>query len=359
MKLQAEDIENFIHSIRITNYSIYAPILLIILSLGLLVLLLFRRNKFTYTLLILLIFLDLFSMGHFLDENRKASYIYNRIEESDDLSFLKDDNELFRVYPLSREISEFRLYPNMNFYNEIEIISGYGPLILKDYKYITELQNDPGWTTDWKKFLANNNIISFLNTKYIILARPEDLSGTLNEIGQNNYSVAYDNGSEIVLENNNYLPRFFFVNNIIEADDLREVKEIIWEEKGNDFNPETTATVEGIDFENKYFADKDAVINISEYKRNKVILETESYSNNFLVFSDNYYPGWKAYIDNEPAKIYRVNGIIKGIYLSEGPHQVIFSYYPTYFKLSIILSSITLLICIISIILLYIFRRKR
>ena len=307
IKLQAEDIENFIHNIKITNYSIYAPVLLIILSLGLLILLLFKRNKFTYALLILIIFLDLFSMGHFLDENREASYVYDRIVYSDELSFLKNENEIYRVYPLSREVSGFRLYPNMNFYYRLEIISGYGPLILKDYKYITELQNDPGWTTDWKKFLANNNILSFLNTKYIILARPEKLPDILNEIGQNNYSVVYDNGSEIVLENNNYLPRFYFVNNIIEAEYLQDVKEIIWEEKGNDFDPEHTAIVEEIDFENKNFNDTDTVINISEYKRNKVILETESSSDNFLVFSDNYYPGWKVYIDNESSNIYRIN----------------------------------------------------
>jgi len=359
IELESEDMERLLQNIDLTNYSIYAPLLLIITSLGLLILLLYKRNKITYTLLVLVIFIDLFSMGHFLDENRDASYVYDKIEDSGELSFLKNEDEQFRIYPLSRRISGFRLYPNMNFYYEIEIISGYGPLVLKDYKYITGLENDPGWGTDWKKLLANNDIVSFLNTKYIILQRPEDPPGTLDRIGTKNYSIVFDNGKEIILENKNYLPRFYLVDQIVEAGDLQEARDIIWEEDGKDFDPGTSAIVEDPDFEKRRFSNEDTVLAISEYNGQKAILETESSSDAFLVFSDSYYPGWNAFIDNKQVKVYRVNGIIKGIYIPEGSHHIIFSYYPTYFFASLIISLAALLLSIGVIVFLFIRRRKK
>ena len=45
-----------------------------------------------------------------------------------------------------------------------------------------------------------------------------------------------------------------------------------------------------------------------------------------LVYSGNWYPYWKAYVDGEEARVYRVDYILRGIEIPEGIHYVEFHY---------------------------------
>ena len=45
-----------------------------------------------------------------------------------------------------------------------------------------------------------------------------------------------------------------------------------------------------------------------------------------------YYPGWQLTIDDEPAPIYRVNGVMRGALVSAGPHRLVYSFVPDRFR---------------------------
>jgi hypothetical protein len=47
-----------------------------------------------------------------------------------------------------------------------------------------------------------------------------------------------------------------------------------------------------------------------------------------VVVSDNWYPGWKAEVDGRPAKIWKVNTVIRGVVVDKGRHQVVMRYRP-------------------------------
>jgi uncharacterized membrane protein YfhO len=62
--------------------------------------------------------------------------------------------------------------------------------------------------------------------------------------------------------------------------------------------------------------------------------------------SDTYYPGWKAWVDGRPEKIYQANYAFRAVPLSAGVHQVKFVYDPVSFKWGAGVTLLGILICL-------------
>jgi hypothetical protein len=61
-----------------------------------------------------------------------------------------------------------------------------------------------------------------------------------------------------------------------------------------------------------------------------------------LVLTDFFYPGWRAYVDNEERPILRANAIMRGLVLEKGRHNVVFIYRPRPFRAGLLASVLTL-----------------
>ncbi|MEI6632635.1 MAG: YfhO family protein, partial [Chlamydiota bacterium] len=59
----------------------------------------------------------------------------------------------------------------------------------------------------------------------------------------------------------------------------------------------------------------------------------------FLVLSDVYYPGWRAYVDGKDAPIRRANYAFRAVHLGEGTHEVRFVYAPRSFAIGLRVSA--------------------
>jgi len=173
----------FEQSMKLTNYSIYIPLIILFITIGFLVLLLFKKSKVIYIILIILILLDLYSFGHFDEKNTKNIYIpEEKVEQSINLKFLRDENEMFRIYPVVEIPSEYIFYPNKNVYFHMEYVTGYG-YGDRIFSYITNISELPYETSsNWKELVENNIILSMLNTKYIILPQMENNNKFLDSI---------------------------------------------------------------------------------------------------------------------------------------------------------------------------------
>lgn len=68
----------------------------------------------------------------------------------------------------------------------------------------------------------------------------------------------------------------------------------------------------------------------------------------YLVFSEVWYPGWRAWVDGVEAPIYKANLAFRAIYLAQaGEHTVVLRFEPVSWKIGLTLTTLTLLGCLI------------
>ncbi len=71
-------------------------------------------------------------------------------------------------------------------------------------------------------------------------------------------------------------------------------------------------------------------------------LELFTKHDGLLVLSEVFYPGWKAYIDNQPVEIIPLDGLLRGIIVPDGEHDVFVKFQPDILWMGLGLSVMTL-----------------
>ena len=64
------------------------------------------------------------------------------------------------------------------------------------------------------------------------------------------------------------------------------------------------------------------VLRTIKYTNDEILIEVSSNGGGFVVISDNYHPGWYAYVDGVETKILRANYIMKAIPVTSGNHII-------------------------------------
>ena len=67
-------------------------------------------------------------------------------------------------------------------------------------------------------------------------------------------------------------------------------------------------------------------VEITLEENGRVKANTSSETEEFMVFTQNYLPGWRAFVDGEESKTYKVNSVFPGIFVPAGEHKVEFVY---------------------------------
>lgn len=116
--------------------------------------------------------------------------------------------------------------------------------------------------------------------------------------------------------------------------DLR--KTVGLEEKPDNFSPAVNDTYDG----------KIADVLLQVYQPQRIHLQVNTDGDRILFLSDNYYPGWYAYVDNKLTKIYRADYTFRAIVIPQGKHTVTFMFKPLSFKIGAFISTVTILVLI-------------
>ena len=69
-------------------------------------------------------------------------------------------------------------------------------------------------------------------------------------------------------------------------------------------------------------------VKLTAYEPNKLTYDVQSTHGGVLVFSEIYYPGWTATIDNEEVELGRVDYVLRAMPISAGHHEVVLSFFP-------------------------------
>lgn len=137
-----------------------------------------------------------------------------------------------------------------------------------------------------------------------------------------------------VYENKSAMPRAFFASAVVEAGNEAASLEAL---RDIPFDPHTAVVIvtgKGMTTGNA----GEASATIIEDQRNRVVVGTDSARDGLLVLSDNYYPGWRAYVDGQPVEVLRANHSMRAVNVPAGRHMVSFAFMPRAFFLSVYVS---------------------
>lgn len=64
---------------------------------------------------------------------------------------------------------------------------------------------------------------------------------------------------------------------------------------------------------------------------NRLMIDLHAPADGWLVLSDVWYPGWRAWVDGHPTSVWRANYLFRAVEVAAGDHQVVFAYRPASF----------------------------
>ena len=87
---------------------------------------------------------------------------------------------------------------------------------------------------------------------------------------------------------------------------------------------------------------------VTKHEPNRLEIHTASSDAGVLVLSENYFPGWRVYVDGQPAELLRVNYNLRGVMLPSGEHAVSFVYRPLSVLIGVVVSLLTLIVLLLA-----------
>lgn len=187
-------------------------------------------------------------------------------------------------------------------------------------------------------------LLSLLGVRYIIESKTgdgKDWNTDKNRFPENSFQQIWEDEKFKIWEYKEALPRVFMVHDFLIEPDPQKIVNHLFERNFDlrgkiilEEEPRIRPNNQGV-----FAKDK---IDLVKYSPNKIELNTDSFESSLLFLSDNYYSGWKALIDGKEEKILRSDYSFRAVPLPSGKHNVIFSYEPKIFFLSLKISIFSL-----------------
>ena len=296
---------------------------------------------------------DLMCFGWKLNPARPPDHLYPVMDSA---RFLQSDESLYRTIrgPLSRKVFP----PNSLSVYGVSDVQGYSPVLIDYYVDFMELIEediaDPRRIHSLKYPRSTvSPLLDLLNAKYIITIATPGEEMTQLERAEPGLELVYE-GEVKIYENKDVLPRAFAVPGYRVLEDRGETFAVLRSEQ---FDPSALVILEkepapfspgGADVA------KDSHVDILEYTPNRVTVEAELPADGFVVLTDLYYEGWRAFEDGKEQEVYRADYVFRAVQLEAGEHRIEFVFDPLSFKigatvslgtLSLVVSLTVVLLC--------------
>ncbi len=250
----------------------------------------------------------------------------------------------------------------------IRLVEGYHPLQLEEYQKILPSM----WTQPpgiWRTVIMNNSLLSILNVKYLvvdnIVGNPGDVRWYFGRDGEGRsvpfppvakrpdgadylpiYRALATGPSFSIYENMIALPRAHSVKGLKPVDSADELLKRIFSYRVNPWYEAAVSTKDLREIGADSFSPGE--VSISEDRPDRVTVSARFRGTGFVVLADQFYPGWEAYIDGKPAKIYKTNAVQRGVVVPEGEHALVFTYVPRRIYAAMVVSGVLLMAIFLS-----------
>jgi hypothetical protein len=148
----------------------------------------------------------------------------------------------------------------------------------------------------------------------------------------------------LLLENRTALPRAYVVHRVRAVENQDEALRAIADPR---FDPTSTAVVIGGEEIDLPAVAGNSPVELVKMDTDAVTLRAQMDRSGLLVLNDLMFPGWEAWVDSEPARIFRVNVLFRGVYLDGGEHVVEFTYRPPRFVLGAWVSGMSIVVLLV------------
>ena len=297
-----------------------ALLLFLIPTIGIIIGFLFKKIKLEFFVVLLLIL----STAEILTISNRA----HKVITLDNLEQL--EKSVYKETPITkvlanaddnyRAIALGKNFTSNHYAYFYPLISGYSAIKLQVIQDIVAHNLNSAHTPD----RINWNVINMLGGKYIIS------SAQIN--GDSLQTITIDNAKkEILYLNPNAFEKAWFVK---EIKSLLTKEDVVTEMNKTTFNPANEALVVGNE-KNKQFSGVGSIKVVSK-SPNRIELEVNTNSNQFLVLSEIYYSdGWIAKLDEKEIPIEKVNHLLRGVEVESGNHKLEFEFVPTTYLASV------------------------
>lgn len=279
------------------------------------------------------------------------SYFFNKYQPFSPAKFVFPNHPVFSFLQstgFDRYFGVDRAYIDNNFatYYRVYGPEGYDPLFIRRYGELLKASGDgkfPKSIPSYDAYLNKGDnqfskkLFDILSIKYLIDKTDEpnkDFGPNEERFPSGEYTFIKQVNKWKYYERKTALPRTFLAGNF-EIGSLEKVydsginlRETLILEKTPDLQPE----------KGNWSAQ------IIHYEPNKVIITTASEKPKLLFLSDNYYPGWKVFVDNKENKILRADYTFRAVAVPAGNHEVIFKYEPLSFYAGLAISLLSFII---------------
>jgi hypothetical protein len=203
------------------------------------------------------------------------------------------------------------------------------------------------------KYITSVTPLEEKNKFELIYARLEGLQGKMKDLLKKNTIKLYKNRSP--------LPRAWLVRDFKVLDsktilsrmtskDFRPDREVLLEEKpkwgGEAIGGRRGPPLRKTNDVGEPLSGLSQSVEIISESNNRLRLRVKAKEDALLLLSDTYYPGWKAFVDGTPQKIYQADYAFRAVPLNPGTHRVEFIYDPMSFKLGVGVTILGILGCI-------------
>jgi hypothetical protein len=202
--------------------------------------------------------------------------------------------------------------------------SGVSPLALENIIQLRLYLHDGyrwGWYYPVEKI--ESPILDLMNVKYVVSS--DKAAERLRLVPKYRDVEALPYGQQL-FENTAAMPRFFLVHQVRTAGSLADV----------DLR-QTAITERPVTLPAAAPTGADQVT-VLHYEPDALALSIQSAGPSLLVASENYYPGWRAWLDGKPTEIYLTDISFRGVVLPAGSHTLRMEFHPTVLPISIAIS---------------------